>query len=57
MIPTASPQVPSSATGVPFLYEFYESITIYIGVDISENPVFMRVLKTFIKIYGYLKKL
>jgi hypothetical protein len=57
MIPTASPQVPSSATGVPFLYEFYEYITIYIGVDISENPVFMRVLKTFIKIYGYLKKL
>jgi hypothetical protein len=36
----------------PIIYELYESITNYMGVDIPENPVFMRVLKTFIKIYG-----
>ena len=46
----------TDTTKAPFFHELYESITIYIGVDISENPVFMRVLKTFIKIYGYLKK-
>ena len=36
----------------PIFYELYESITNYIGIDTSESPVFMRVLKTFIKIYG-----
>ena len=35
-----------------FFNELYKSITNYMGVDIPETPVFMRVLMTFIKIYG-----
>ena len=38
IVPTTLPQVPSSATGVPFFYEFYESITRFIGIEFFAKP-------------------
>ena len=37
-VATTLPGVPSSATGVPFFYEFYESITKFIGIKFSAKP-------------------
>ena len=41
-VPTALPQMPSSATGVPFFYEFYESITRFIGIEFFAKPYAVR---------------
>ena len=41
-VPPTLPQVPSSATGVPFFYEFYESITRFIGIEFFAKPYAVR---------------
>ena len=42
IVPTALPRVPSSATGVPIFYDFYESITRFIGIEFIAMPYAMR---------------
>ena len=42
IVPTTLPGVPSSTTGVPFFYDFYESISRFIGIEFSAKPYAMR---------------